>query len=84
MKVHIEGSIFLESDEMQFVVKEYSGKTDKDGREIYKTLGYFGSIASAIRFLVKLKLMRSTAATLQELAEDVKRIEQCIESKLTV
>lgn len=84
MKVHIEGDLYLESDDIQFIIKEYTGKTDATGRELYKTHGYFPSVQSAVKHLVKMKVMRSTAQTLSELHQDVLRIEQYIESALSV
>jgi hypothetical protein len=84
LKVHIEGSLYLESDEMQFILKEYTGATDKNGRELYKTLGYFPDIRSAVKFLLKRKIMQSTATTLKELLQEVESIHRDIESRITV
>lgn len=88
MKVNIEGNLYLESDGMQFVLKDYTGKTyqDKKGKETeaYNTLGYFSTVQSAMRHLVKMKLMQSTATTLNELLQDVERIREYIESRVSV
>ncbi|UED70760.1 hypothetical protein [Brevibacillus sp. HD3.3A] len=84
MKVQIEGNLYLESDDMQFIIKEYNGKKDATGRELYKTHGYFPSVQSAVKHLVKMKVMQSTAQTLSELHQDALRIEQYVESQLTV
>lgn len=84
MKVQIEGNLYLESDEYGFMLREYSGKTDSNGKELYKTLGYFGSAQGAMKHLVKMKIKDSTALTLAELLQDLRRIEQYIESKLSV
>lgn len=88
MKVNIEGNLYLESDGMQFILKDYTGKiyTDKRGNvtEAHNTLGYFPSVQSAMRHLVKMKLMESTATTLNELLQDVQRIEEYIESRVSV
>lgn len=69
---------------MQFIIKEYNGKKDATGRELYKTHGYFPSVQSAVKHLVKMKVMQSTAQTLSELHQDALRIEQYVESQLTV
>ncbi|WP_019123794.1 hypothetical protein [Brevibacillus massiliensis] len=84
MKVQIEENLFLESDGLQFIVKEYTGKKDTLGRDLYKVHGYFPTVTSSLNHLVKMKVMQSTAQTLSELVQDIQRIEQYIESKLSV
>ena len=87
MKVHIENSIYLESDGTQFILKEYTGKTTEvKGKEIeqYKTHGYFSSISGALNKVTKMKVMDSTAQTLGELLQEVEGIREYIESKVTV
>lgn len=88
MKVYIEdtfnedgelkGKLYLESDSMQFMLREYNGKFDKNGYELSKTLGYYTNVKSALTALIKLKVMQSTATTLTELHEDIRRIEQSV------
>ncbi|WP_137744571.1 hypothetical protein [Robertmurraya siralis] len=80
MKIHVEDKLYIESDERQFVLKEYTGKLDNKGNEIYKTLGYFSKINQALKHLVKLKVMKSEATNVKELIGDVERIERKIES----
>lgn len=85
MKVQIEGNLYLESDPMQFIIKEYTGNVSKDKNtgketELYNTHGYFTSIDSAIRYLVKLKLKESKASDLRELLEDFNRLDKWIHS----
>jgi hypothetical protein len=88
MKVQIEGNLYIESDALQFIIKEYTGKvsTDKEGKEteLYNIHGYYTNVQSCIKRLVTMKIKESTASTLSELLEDVKRIEQYIESKVTI
>lgn len=76
MKVQVEDSLFIESDGLQFILKKYSGTTDKKGTELYKALGYFSNLEAAFQKIVKIKLMESTATTIKELLEDVRRIER--------
>ena len=85
MKVQIENNLYLESDSMQFIVKEYTGNftTDKKtGKEIeqYKTHGYFPNVEFALKHYLKMKVMESTAQTLGELLQDIRRIREYIES----
>lgn len=84
MKVHIEGNLFLESDERQFIIKEYTGKMDDKGKELFKAHGYYPTISLAMKSFVSMKIKQSTASTLSELIEDVKRIDLYIKSKLNV
>lgn len=84
MKVQIENNLFLESDGMQFIIKEYTGKEDKQGNPTYKVHGYQSSITSALKGFLKMKIMQSTASNLLELQEDIKRIERFIDTKLSI
>lgn len=84
MKVQIEGQLYLESDGMQFIIKEYTGKQDKAGNGLYKTHGYHSSVEGAIKALIKKKVMESTAATLSELLGEVQGIKEYIESKVNI
>lgn len=83
MKVHIEGNLYLESDSLQFIIKEYNGKTDKNGNALYKTHGYFNSVQNAMHHLVKMKIMQSTATTLKELIASVDDIRKFIEERVS-
>lgn len=81
MKVNIENNLYLESDSMQFILKEYNGNEDKHGNPLYKTHGYFPNIKSALKHVMKMKIMNSTASNLIELREDIARIESMINSE---
>lgn len=88
MKIQIENNLYLESDERQFILKEYSGKQsiDKHGvaTESFKTIGYYTDVRAAINKLVQMKVMESTAQTLGELLAEFESIRAYIESKVTV
>ena len=87
MKIHIENNLYIESDGMQFILKEYTGKTTEvKGKEVeqYKTHGYFSSVSGALNKVVKMKIMDSTAQTLGELLREVEGIRKYIETKVTV
>ena len=87
MKVHVEGNIFIESDERQYILKEYTGKTttDKHGKthELYRVHGYFGKLEQVMKKLVKMKILNSKAETIGELLEEVKKIDRYIEEKIS-
>ncbi|MHA7967733.1 hypothetical protein ACX93W_26830 [Paenibacillus sp. CAU 1782] len=74
----IKGRLCLESDSMQFIIREYNGKLDASGKEISKTHGYFPNVSFALHKVIKMKIMKSTATTLQELREDIRKIEERI------
>jgi hypothetical protein len=59
-----KGTLYVESDERQYMLNEYNGKQDKDGRDIYKTHGFYPSVESALQKVLKLRIGRSTAQTL--------------------
>ncbi|MDF2649631.1 MAG: hypothetical protein K0Q73_5436 [Paenibacillus sp.] len=89
MKVQIEDNLYIESDALQFIVKEYTGKVSKDEKsgketELYNILGYYTNVKSCVKHILTMKIKESTATTLAELLEDVKRIEMWIESKMTI
>lgn len=87
MKVQIEDKLYLESDGMQFILKEYTGRTAiKDGKtsEVTNTKGYFQTVEGALTFLVKMKLMESTATDLQTLISSVKEVRDYLKERVTV
>jgi hypothetical protein len=79
MKVQVEDKLYIESDERQFILKQYTGKFDKNGSELFKPLGYFGTVNQALKHLVKLNIMKSNVKTIGELIEEVERIEKKID-----
>jgi len=76
--------LFIESDPLQFIVKEYPLR--KDGKGSGKPIihGYFTNLESALKKVIKMKVKESTATTLQGLVTDIKRIEEYIHSRITV
>ena len=76
MKIQVEDKLFIESDDMQFIIKQYSGKFDKKTeKETYKVLGYFSTLKQAVKHLIKLQCMESTVNTFQQLFDELDRIE---------
>lgn len=89
MKAKIEENLFLESDGLGFSIKKYSGKVNIDTKtgketEVSTTEGYFSSVQGAVRHLLKMKVMESTAKDLKELLESVEGIDQYIKDKVAV
>ncbi|WP_205135251.1 hypothetical protein [Virgibacillus halotolerans] len=71
MKVKIKGSIYLENDSFQYILKKYSGKTDKKGVPTYEILGYFSSLEASIMKIFRMKISESKAKDLKELRKDI-------------
>lgn len=84
MKVHIKESLYIESDSKQFILKRYTGKQGEKGNELFITLGFFGSLASVIKYLIKMETMESEATTLKDLLVDIERIEREINRLIKV
>jgi hypothetical protein len=89
MKVHIEGNLYLESDNMQFILKEYTGAISVDKKtgketEVCNNVGYYTNIHSALKALMVMKIKDTTATNLSELSADIKRIENWIRSRFEV
>jgi hypothetical protein len=84
LKVQIEGNLYIESDPHQFIIKEYTVRKDGKGEGKPIIHGYFTSLESALKKIIKIKVKESTATTLLELVQDIKRIEEYIHSRITV
>lgn len=80
MKVHIEGNLYLESDERQYILVEYSiAKSGKnEGEPVGRNLSYHPTIESAIRSFANRKIKESTAQTLSEFTQELRKINEYI------
>lgn len=78
MKVKIENKLYIESDDMNYTVKEYTGKFDKadPSKELFKVHGYHATLKHAVEKVIRMKITKSTATSLKELLSDIKRIEK--------
>ncbi|WP_078440182.1 MULTISPECIES: hypothetical protein [Bacillaceae] len=85
MKVQIEGNLYLESDETQYYLKEYSGKFDKkSGAPLYKILGYYSKPEQAFQKILNILIASSDAETLEQLVKDIKQTREYIKTTLSV
>lgn len=88
MKVHIEGGFYIESDEREFTLKEYSGKIGKpakgetEGKATYKVHGYFPDVQGAAQKFLKIKIGSSQAENLKQLIAEVEAIRADIREKI--
>jgi hypothetical protein len=78
LKIQVEDKLFVESDERQFTIKQYTGKFDDKGKELFKSLGHFNTLNQALKHLVKLNIMKSDASTIGELIRGIEKIEKRI------
>lgn len=81
--IHIEDKIFIEVDESSATVKEYTGKFDKDGKELYNVLGYFQTVQGAVKKLLRLNIARTKINSLNELLERLNGIESKIDEAIS-
>lgn len=82
MKVQIEGNLFIEHDGRQFIIKQYSGKSDKRGYELSNVIGYYSNLHFALERIVQMKISESTAKTIRELVGEVASIREYIRGKV--
>ncbi|ASA22026.1 hypothetical protein [Paenibacillus donghaensis] len=88
MKVQIEGNFYIESDDREFTLKEYTGKISKpaegktEGVPLFKTHGYFSDVQGAAHKFLKLKIGSSEAKNLLQLIADVESIREMIRKQI--
>ena len=83
--IHIEGKIFIEVDERSAVIKEFTGKFDKQNpdKELYNILGEYAKVQGAVRKLLRLNIARSKTNELNDLLERLNDIEWKIEDAMS-
>ena len=78
------GELVIESDDRNFTVKtERPSAINKSGKT-RKIHGQYFTLAEAVKCLARLKVMDSTAQTISELVQDLKRIEAYIHDKIEI
>ena len=80
------GQLYLESDSMQFILRQYWIGKDKDGapKESSKTLGYYPSISSVLNHAFKMRIMESQATTIAELKKDFDELSEWFKEQFDV
>ena len=81
MRIKID-NFLIESDDLNYTLSERKvrgSKSKHEGSEHYKILGYYGSLEDLFKWLLRLKIGRSTSTTLKQLKKDIEwaRIEIC-------
>lgn len=75
MKIKVEGNVFIESSEGNFIVREYSGTVNKKGVPNVSWSKYFITFGGCIRYALRQEIKASTAETLESLLAEFERIE---------
>lgn len=82
-EIHVQDKIFFDVDERSVVIKEYTGKFDKEEKEMYNVLGNYQTLQGATRKILRLNIAREEYNNLHELLEGLNVIEDKIDSVLT-
>lgn len=86
MKIQIQDKLYVETDERQFILKEYTGNfsTDKNGNryETYKVHGYFTRLEHLYNKVLHLKIHKSNAKSFQELIDEVTSFKEFLNERL--
>lgn len=80
MKIKIDDNYSLSSDARNVMLVE--NKVSQEGKEYETTVGYYGTVETALKGYLRLKINSSDAITVPELMADIKRVEKTIEAVL--
>ena len=69
--VHIINDYYVTGQSRDYVLIKDTHKEDKNGDAVYKTLGYYSSIANAVEAIRKIQCRELTAKENMELCEAV-------------
>lgn len=77
--INLIENLCIDADENQYTLKLNTNRLNKKGETIYKTLGYYSTISSALEgasvFLIRNKIQNNDM-TLKETLDEYKRIEK--------
>lgn len=79
INIKINDKISVISDANQWILREFKGLTEKDNTEMYETLGYFSTMASALKDYVEVSLRESDCTSIKELIELHKKLKDEID-----
>ena len=74
MIINIDKVFYVDKDELCYMLKEHTGKTDKKGKEIPKTYGYFSTLEDALNKLKNIRV--ETAHDELSLADYIKELKE--------
>lgn len=84
MDIKIDKDFSLKSDLRNVIlVKTYTGKSgEAKGKIQEEPIGYYATIQQALKSYLKIKINLSDATTIQEILDDIAKIEKTIEEVL--
>lgn len=78
LNIKLDENIGIEADTHQYVLKQYTGKLDKEGKEVANILGYHPTINSALKNYIAHAIKNSDCKTIKEVIELYENLEQKI------
>ena len=69
VNIQINDKMSVISDANQYILREFKGLSEKDGTENYETIGYFPTVASALKDYVEVTLRESNCTSIKQLIE---------------
>ena len=79
VNIQIDDKTSVISDANQYMLREFKGLSEKDGTENYETIGYFPTVASALKDYVEVTLRESNSTSIKQLIELHEQLEKKID-----
>ena len=79
VNIQIDDKMSVISDANQYILREFKGLSEKDGTENYETIGYFPTVASALKDYVEVTLRESDCTSVKQLIELHEQLEKKID-----
>lgn len=79
VNIQIDDKMNVISDANQYILREFKGLSEKDGTENYETIGYFPTVASALKDYVEVTLRESNCTSIKQLIELHEQLEKKID-----
>lgn len=79
INIQIDDKISVISDANQYILREFKGLSEKDGTENYETIGYFPTVASALKDYIEVTLKESDCTSIKQLIELHEQLEKKID-----
>ena len=80
LNIKLDENIGIEADTHQYILKQYTGKLDKEGKEVANILGYHPTINSAFKNYIAHAIKNSDCTSIKEVIELYNNLEQKIDS----
>ena len=79
VNIQIDDKMSVISDANQYILREFKGLSEKDNTENYETIGYFPTVASALKDYVEVTLRESSCTSVKQLIELHEQLEKKID-----